>query len=1215
MGLDLIEALRRTTVGIKDWSNEKLSNKVDKVNGKQLTEQNYTLAEKNKVANMATGLTVIGDVLFLKTDDGYMSDAGVDLSQYGGGGGGSGPSGADVTVKNLMDSNEFTVAFGSDVNLTFEYESKNSATGTAMIYIDDTVRGTKQLKYGRNVLNVSEYLRSGYNKLTLTCIDSYGHQASLTYIINAVVLSLTTSFNDSRSYNGAYFEVPYVLTADGNKTMHFEFDGVDETEIVSSSGSNLKKRIYFGNRPHGVYPLKIYAEMEVAGGTIPSDIYYFEVMYAIGTTPLISSVCNIKTAKQYENIALPFSVYHSTNTSPVVDLIISQNGEVYSQKTMTAKRDERNVWSARTSLVGNVTFTISYENVSKSHTILIEKSDLNISVRQDDLVFELKADGKANNDTDKDVWVSNVGNVSVDFENVGWNVEQKTFVITSTESEKEIKKQYAIGTGWVTDADGRTALRLSGDAEATINFKPFAEDWTKSGKTIEMEFAIRDVNNRDAEVIYCMKNNVGFKITADTASLIRNNTPLVECKYVDDEKIHLAFVVERQEMNGHVVRLVTSYLNGVLSSAATFADNDTIFQNPAENISVGSPNCSIDLYMMRFYDVALTNNELRDNYIADCMDADLMADNDIYVNGAIEYTKLENKIPIMRITGELPSKKNDSNKKKGGRDYPVGIVYTNMNSAPVIKDSALIHVQGTSSEGYIRKNWDIDFETEYQPMENQMATDYFTMKADYAEATGTHNTGNANYVHTFYTSDKFKDKPPFDINPLTRTTIAGFPCVIFHRKTESDPYVFSGKYNFNFSKNSENVFGFTAVDDNGEPLYPKIQSWEFCENKFLACRFRQDPDAEDITDDDWTEWFDDRYLYEGGNMDDFKAMYRWVYSTCQDNATNNKLSEFPNGYTDIDGVTHTYDTRAYRLAKFKTEFREHFDMDFSLVYYLYTFFMLMCDQRAKNQFLTSWDGQIWAPWLYDNDTCLGINNEGFLRYDYYHEAETLKLEMMPQAANFMLGNNASSTDTAVGVGYAAADIREIFFQWDVLSDIVNVLGSAGMRTFHNIQARNFAEAPEEGRKLGNYSETIGSYKFYHYTIEVAGSLKSIRDFCAKLDNSYLRGRPYVVRAVTLYAEENGAAILMGQGKKEAQNENNSNNDNEFGGGRRRRQAVAQNSDKDQQIDPEELRAREEARIKALPMHQRPGYGAVVVGAGESYRAMIDVDYVVLEQNQ
>ncbi len=975
--MKLIDALREVTSSIKEWADE---NKVQKVNGKGLSTNDYTTADRDKVQNMATGLLVVDDILFLKTDTGYMSDTGVDLSQYGGSGGG-GTSSSKVTVENLLDSNEITVAIGAEVNLRFNYKSENSTGGTAMLYLDDVVKGTKSISTGENEFDVSEYLKSGYNKLTLTCVDSYGHQAQLIYIINVVSLSLTTSFNDAKSYTGTYFEVPYVLTGDGNKTMHFEFDGEDITEIVSSSGSNLKKRIYFGSRPHGVYTLKVYAEMYVADKKIPSDIYNFEVMYAIGTTPLISSVCNITTAKQYETISIPFSVYHSTNAAPLVNLTISQDGVVQSQKTMTANRDERAIWSARTSLIGNVTFTISYEGVSKSHTINITESELSISVRQDDMAFELKADGKSNNDTDKDIWRSSNGDVSVAFENVGWNVTQKTFIIAG-EDGKETKRQYAIGTGWVTDDSGRTALRLSGDARATIGFQPFAEDWTESGKTIEMEFAIRDVNNRDAVVISCMNNNVGFKITADTASLIRNNTPITECKYVDDEKIHLAFVVERQVMNDHVVRLVTSYLNGVMSSAATFAENDTIFQNPAVNISVGSSDCSIDLYMMRFYDVALTNNELKDNYIADCMDADLMADNDIYANGAIEYNKLENKIPIMRITGELPSKKADSNKKKGGRDYPVDVVYTNMNSVPVIKDSALIHVQGTSSEGYIRKNWDLDFETEYQPMENQLATDYFTMKADYAEATSTHNTGNANYVHTFYTGEKFKNKPPFDINPLARSTIAGFPCVIFHRKTENDPYVFSGKYNFNFSKDSENVFGFTAVDDNGDPVYPKIQSWEFCENKYLACRFRQDPDASDITEDDWKEWFDDRYLYDGGDLEDFKRMYRWVYSTCQDNATNEVLSS---PYKDIDGITHTSDTKEYRLAKFKTEFKDHFDMDFTLVYYLYTFVMLMCDQRAKNQFLTSWDGEIWYPWLYDNDTCLGINNEGYLRYDYYHE--------------------------------------------------------------------------------------------------------------------------------------------------------------------------------------------------------------------------------------
>lgn len=929
MGISILEALRRTA--------------------------------RSLYVKIPTELSVSGNKLFL-SHNGTPLDEGIEYNPGGGTGGGTV---GYVTLKNLLYSSNITIAQGGTVQLKFAYmTSEETDDGTANVFFDDVLKITTSIKRGENSIDITKYLREGTNNIKLTCLDPFGNERSLRYTVSIISLSLTTNFSDSKPYTGDHFEIPYVLTGTGDKIMHFEFDGEDITEVVSSSGANSKKTIYFGTRGHGTYKLKIYAEMKVSENTVKSDVYYFDIMRALGTTPLISSTCEITTAKQYETINIPFSVYHATEVAPVVDLIISQNGEIYSQKTMIANREERVIWSARTALIGDVTFTIAYEGSSKSHTIAITESDINISVRQNDMAFELKAAGKSNNDTDKDIWVSSIGDVSVDFENVGWNVQQKTFIVTGADSDTEIKKKYAIGTGWTTDDDGNTALRLSGDARATINFKPFAEDWTTS-KTIEMEFAIRDVNNRDAVAISCMNNNVGFKITADTASLIRNNVPIVEAKYVDDEKIHLAFVVEKQVMNDHTVRLVTSYLNGVLSSAATFAESDSIFQNPAVNISVGSSDCSLDLYMIRFYDVALTSNELRDNYIADSMDANLLADNDVYINGAIEYSKLENKIPVLRITGELPSRKDDSNKKKGGRDYPVDVIYTNKSSVPSIQESGvLIHVQGTSSEGYIRKNWDLDFANEYQPMDNQIPTDYFTMKADYAEATGTHNTGNANYAHIFYTADKFSDDAPFTIDPRARTTIAGFPCVIFHRKTENEPYTFAGKYNFNFSKNSENVFGFTATNEDGTPLHPKIQSWEFCENKYLACRFRQDPDALDITEDDWKEWFDDRYLYDGGNLDDFKVMYRWVYSTCQDNATGEDLEE---AYVDVDGVTHTKDTREYRLAKFKTEFEDHFDLGFSLVYYLYTFVMLMCDQRAKNMFLTSWDGIHFYPWLYDND--------------------------------------------------------------------------------------------------------------------------------------------------------------------------------------------------------------------------------------------------------
>ena len=56
------------------------------------------------------------------------------------------------------------------------------------------------------------------------------------------------------------------------------------------------------------------------------------------------------------------------------------------------------------------------------------------------------------------------------------------------------------------------------------------------------------------------------------------------------------------------------------------------------------------------------------------------------------------------------------------------------------------------------------------------------------------------------------------------------------------------------------------------------------------------------------------------------------------------------------------------LEKFKMEFEDHFDMHYTLIYYVYTFFALMVDQRAKNMFLTYWGKtDKWYPYFYDND--------------------------------------------------------------------------------------------------------------------------------------------------------------------------------------------------------------------------------------------------------
>lgn len=94
------------------------------------------------------------------------------------------------------------------------------------------------------------------------------------------------------------------------------------------------------------------------------------------------------------------------------------------------------------------------------------------------------------------------------------------------------------------------------------------------------------------------------------------------------------------------------------------------------------------------------------------------------------------------------------------------------------------------------------------------------------------------------------------------------------------------------------------------------------------------------------------------------------------------------------GNTYYFDTKEYRLAKFKTEFTNHFDKEYALVYFIITEVFMCYDSRGKNCMMASWGPQvpggeyIWYPVFYDLDTQLGINNTGIPSFEYYVNAST-----------------------------------------------------------------------------------------------------------------------------------------------------------------------------------------------------------------------------------
>lgn len=143
-----------------------------------------------------------------------------------------------------------------------------------------------------------------------------------------------------------------------------------------------------------------------------------------------------------------------------------------------------------------------------------------------------------------------------------------------------------VDTGWVADENGDTVLRLSGPATATINIQPFATDTKLYGKTIEIEFAIRNINNREAKPIRCLSGNIGFEVGADTA-YFKSEQNIVKCVYKDEEKNRVSFVIEPTGL----YRLMDVYLNGVVSGVTQYPANDNLQQTNPVKIVIGSPQC------------------------------------------------------------------------------------------------------------------------------------------------------------------------------------------------------------------------------------------------------------------------------------------------------------------------------------------------------------------------------------------------------------------------------------------------------------------------------------------------------------------------------------------------------------------------------------------------------------------------------------------------
>lgn len=766
-----------------------------------------------KFATKADGMTYEEGLLYL-TSGGTIISEGIELSA----GGGSGET--VITLTNRLASEEFFIASTSDMNLKFYYRNSKKNPATIQYIVNNAVKYSSRAVSGTEYeFNIAPYLSNGYNYVQITAIDSDGVSKSIFYTINTVSLSISSTFDSYAIYTSP-ITFRYTPVGAIDKTIHFDIDGIETTETVSTSGRQQSKLLELTN---GVHSLRVWATANLDGTIVSSNELIYEILYSDGTTTLIATDFVEREFTQGETINIPLIVYDPNALTTETKVYINNN----LVSTLQADRN-RFIWSTTANTIGDNEIRIEANDSFRVFTVPVVASSINIAPVEENLELALSAAGRNNNDTNKTIWSYN----DVQCNLTGFNY---------------------VTNGWINNA-----LKVSNGAKVEIPVEIFKNDFRTNGKTIEIEFATSNVLDFDSIVATCMSNDRGFEIKAQNA-LFKSEQSEVKVRFKENERIRLGFVVENRSSN----KLIYTYLNGIISGVTQYPDDDDFSQVNPVGITIGSDTCDIDIYTIRIYDTALTHYDMLNNYIADMSDLSkklqLYTNNNIYDEyDNVVYGRILDQVPIMTITGELPPAKGD---KK-----IVSVSYEDKSNPDnnFSMEGVTIDIQGTSSQYYPKKNYKISkMPQAYSLKEGLPAEKVFTLKADYMESSHAHNTGLAKLINEAYSTLT----PPQKENANIRTTIYGFPIAVFYKENENTEASYFGIYNFNNDKESSNVFGFTDG----------CESWEFANNTSGRCLLISDDfsNADDVLTD-----FEARYPKDYKDFSNLQSLVEWLVS-CQ----------------------------------------------------------------------------------------------------------------------------------------------------------------------------------------------------------------------------------------------------------------------------------------------------------------------------------------------
>ena len=931
--------------------------------------------ERATIAGMDAQLSEDEQTVTLKLTNRQGGEvASVDLPAGGKGGGGEQQTTRIILSASVSQS---AVKAGDSSQLTYTYRHVSADNAETPTGVQATIRlvirrGATQLleqtipdvSAGTYTLDLTPYLTTAGTvdvQILATAVNAEGKTQKRTIATSVAVyaLSLASSYSLSSGLPGYatsdILAIPYAVTGVGNKTITLYIDGVSHSvqSVTRAGTTNGTFQVPLQGASEGRHTAQLIAELTIGSKEIKSESIYFD--YYVGKSedlPRIGVMLrrrdgHIHTAEehlsprldaeQFASYAFNYALYDPQRQPAELSLKV---GDAEPLSLSLGRGVEE--YSSRSAVAGDLPVRLSTRlGVTYDLTIAVREGHVNVGEVTDGVTLALSALGRSNSEANPARWMNS--GISTIFRNFDW----------------------AAG-GW----DG-SSLRLVNGSAITIPATFFSTDPMGLGGTIELELRTDSVLSASGAVVSCVDDKgIGFVVTGKQAELRTASGAVVVTKFATGEFYRIAFVIQPKSGS----RLLELYINGIREGSVSYGQADTLLQVASKPIDVTSEHADVRLRAVRLYNRALSDDELLSNYTASRPDASevvkLYERNDVLGDdGAISMDKLRRQgKSVLRIVGNVPLV-NETNTKKFEVSVDIYFYSGFGKQYDFICKGAGLRIQGTSSTTYPRKNYRIYLdrkkkynttlivggveqqELKYAFTPGAVPVSVFTIKADFAESSSTHNTGLAKLIdETFRRAGILT--PPQKTSQGVRIAIDGFPMDAFFDLDGSGKNTYLGKYNFNNDKSgSEEVFGFVKDD--------KCMCLEFLNNSEPLALFATDnmatfKTALEFRHPDGVEWD----TASEAQKTAVRRLWKWIVS-CKGNAT-----------------------------KFKREVADYFDVESLTGWYVLTEYFMMVDQRAKNMMLATWDGLHWYFLPYDNDTVLGVRNDGKVVYDYTIDENT-----------------------------------------------------------------------------------------------------------------------------------------------------------------------------------------------------------------------------------